>query len=757
MMPKRPRLLAALLVLLALAPAATAAPPSMRVDLNASPLYARVGFDPGLIGSIPAAGAPGWKVLPPAGAAGRLARPIELGFAGMPTRPPFSLASYPTMEFTYLIPFTLPNPAGRVLGLHFAGIGDDWEVYLNGALVKSELHLAKDGKISVHRSLRDAHFPVDGRLFREGANVLAVRIVADPTYLPAGFNQAKPYYIDDYEAIESANADIGPMVLIGLYLFIGLYHLFMFFVRTKDRHNLFYGLFSLDLGLYLLMRTYTVTRFIADSDLVSRIELFTLAFILPLVGSFLETLNDTRIKKTTLWYGLFCAIIALGELVMPMAFAFDLLRVWQLSGFIMAFFYFGVDILGRFLSDGRRRWKRERGTDDGRSLGRILLKALVRTPIGNLVIGGFLLFATAVFDIIDAVYMQWDLLLTKYGFFLFTMGTALILANRLGFLHDRLNGLNRTLEERIGVLTETGSRLTASERRYRSLFEGSSDPVALLAEDLAFIEGNRAATELFGLDRPGAAPLGLPDAVYAEKREGTLPVEFLRAAARSLRDKGGTSEIILRIKAPVGDPKPCKLRLERIDALERKEILLRVVPETKDPLSEYFIEGRERYDVESSLSAADEVCRRATAHLSRYVDEDEARFLAGCLREIAVNAVEHGNLQIDFDEKTKSMAEGRYFELLQERRLDPRYRARRVSVEYSLSASRATFRVTDEGPGFDHRKYSAGAGAPDPELLEHGRGLFITLSAFDKVQFNDRGNQVTLVKYFGGEAATAPR
>ena len=751
---------ACFLAVLLVAPASLAAERGpLYVDLAASPLYARAGFDPSLIGSVPAPGSPGWKMVPPAGGAGRTVRPTSLGLPGVPTRGFFSLAPHAAMDFTYLIPFRVTAEMASLLagsggsappvpGIHIAGLGDDWEIYLNGKLVRSEMHLAKDGSILVHRNLRDLHFPVDGRLFREGDNLLAVRIVTDPTFQASGFNEARPYYIDDYAGIERANADTGPMILIGLYLFIGLYHIFMFLVRPRDRHNLFYGLFSLDLGVYLFMRTYTITLLGLDSDLIFRVELFTLSLILPLVGAFLETLNDSRIKKTTLWYGAFCSVIALGELVMPTPFAHDLLLVWQVSGLVMAIYYFWVDILGRFLSDGRRRWKRERGTEGGRSLPSVYLKALVRTPIGNLLIGGVILFATAIFDIVDAMIMQWDLLLTKYGFFLFTMGTALILANRLGFLHDRLSGLNHTLEERISVLTETGARLTASERRYRSLFEGSSDPIALLTDELAFIEGNRAATELFGLDRQGRAPCSLPETLYAEKREGSLPVEFLRAASRSLKDKVGPSEIILRIKAPVGDPKPCTLRLERIDALDRKEILLRVVPEERDALADSFVEGRERFDVDSSLTAADRVCRRATAYLATYAGQEESRFLASCLREIIVNAVEHGNLEIGFDEKSESMREGRYFEFLQERRVDPRFRSRKVVVEYSISSSRATFRVTDQGPGFDHRRFVRGDGAPSEELLEHGRGLFITLGAFDKVLFNDRGNEVTLVKFF---------
>jgi PAS domain-containing protein len=766
--PPRPALLLAIFLL---APSALAAAPArspIYVDLEASPLYVRVGFDPKALNALPPKGAIGWKVLPPAGSVGRNARAGEIGLESVPTRSVFSLTTYPTMEFTYLFPFELSAQAARLMdasgattapdrmtttlvpGIYLAGVGDNWEVYLNGALVQAEMHPLKDGRVAEHRSYRYIRFPVDGRIFREGSNILAIRAIADPAFPPSGLNQAKPFYIDEYRTIERNHSELGSMILIGLYLFIGLYHLFIFFIRTQDKHNLFYGLFSVDLGIYLLMRTYMISLVILDSDAIYRIELFSLAFILPLVGAFLEILNDNRIRKITLWYGGFCTLVGLGELVMPTPFAHDILRLWQFSGLVMAFFYFGVDILGRFIADGRRRWKRERDIEAGRPLASIYLKALLRTPVGNLVIGGSILFATAVFDILDAVFLQWDLVLTKYGFFLFTMGTALILANRLGFLHDRLSGLNRTLEERIGVLVETGARLTASERRYRSLFEGSSEPVALLTEDLAFIEGNPAATELFGLGRPGHAPENLIDTVYADKREGSLPVEFLRAAARSLKDKAVPGEIILRIKAPIGEPRPAKLRLERIDALERREILLRVIPEEKDPLVDAFVEGRERFDVESSLSAADRVCRRATAYLSRYTDEGEALFLASCLREIIVNAVEHGNLRIGFDEKSESMREGRYFELIQERRMDPRYRSLRVVVEYSISASRATFRVTDEGSGFDHAKYSKGAGdSIDPELLEHGRGLFITLGAFDKVVFNEVGNQVTLVKAFG--------
>ena len=199
------------------------------------------------------------------------------------------------------------------------------------------------------------------------------------------------------------------MVLIGLYLFIGLYHLFMFLVRRNDRHNLFYGLFSLDLGVYLLMRTSTITLLGLDSNLIyARRALHALLHPSSRRRLPRDAQRDQD-QKSRFWYGAFCALDRVGRSRHADALRRDLLLVWQLSGLVMAFFYFGVDILGRFLSDGRRRWKRalgagaERRTEGGRSLGGIYLKALVRTPIGNLLIGGAILFATGLFDIVDAI------------------------------------------------------------------------------------------------------------------------------------------------------------------------------------------------------------------------------------------------------------------------------------------------------------------------------------------------------------------
>lgn len=72
---------------------------------------------------------------------------------------------------------------------------------------------------------------------------------------------------------------------------------------------------------------------------------------------------------------------------------------------------------------------------------------------------------------------------------------------------------------------------------------------------------------------------------------------------------------------------------------------------------------------------------------------------------------------------------------------DPDKRVR-VEAVYGDEAVRVT--VTDEGPGFDP------SAVADPTRAEnrdrpHGRGLFLLRTLMDRVEWNERGNRVTLV------------
>lgn len=69
---------------------------------------------------------------------------------------------------------------------------------------------------------------------------------------------------------------------------------------------------------------------------------------------------------------------------------------------------------------------------------------------------------------------------------------------------------------------------------------------------------------------------------------------------------------------------------------------------------------------------------------------------------------------------------------------------KRVRVEARLSANEIMVQVTDEGRGFDPGKLSDPT-LPINRLRSGGRGIYLIKKLMDRVEFNDRGNSITMV------------
>ncbi|MHC4399169.1 MAG: ATP-binding protein [Planctomycetota bacterium] len=112
------------------------------------------------------------------------------------------------------------------------------------------------------------------------------------------------------------------------------------------------------------------------------------------------------------------------------------------------------------------------------------------------------------------------------------------------------------------------------------------------------------------------------------------------------------------------------------------------------------------------------------------------------LKEALLNAMYHGNLEADFDER--QTAQDAAVALVQERRSQPPYRDRRVFVDVTVSRDEARFVIQDEGPGFDV------SAIPDPKDSTtgqgSGRGLSLMRMFMDEVVFNSVGNKVAMLK-----------
>ena len=119
---------------------------------------------------------------------------------------------------------------------------------------------------------------------------------------------------------------------------------------------------------------------------------------------------------------------------------------------------------------------------------------------------------------------------------------------------------------------------------------------------------------------------------------------------------------------------------------------------------------------------------------------DPARAAMG-LSELLVNAVEHGNLGITYDQKSEMRRADTWESEIQRRQSDPVLGARRVRVLFRRLADRLTFTVIDQGEGFDWRRYLEFD--PGRAFDPNGRGIAMARQAsFASLDYQDKGNIV---------------
>jgi hypothetical protein len=157
-------------------------------NLRECPSFARWGFDPADLQKIPDEAAGVWKRFK------GISRRIGDSGLDLPKRRYLSPWGMDTEEFTIIILLEIDSAAivfldgniSVVPGFFFAGIGESWEVYFNGKLILSEMHLDETGRVRERRTWNAVSFPVDGALVHPGTNILALRILGDPTYRGTG-------------------------------------------------------------------------------------------------------------------------------------------------------------------------------------------------------------------------------------------------------------------------------------------------------------------------------------------------------------------------------------------------------------------------------------------------------------------------------------------------------------------------------------------------------------------------------------------
>ena len=134
--------------------------------------------------------------------------------------------------------------------------------------------------------------------------------------------------------------------------------------------------------------------------------------------------------------------------------------------------------------------------------------------------------------------------------------------------------------------------------------------------------------------------------------------------------------------------------------------------------------------------------RSLAMYLSNFYPEPQRVFLG--ILELLINAVEHGNLGITYQEKSELLKSGQWESEVTRRLELPGYANKNVEVLVEHIADKIKLTIRDEGQGFESRKYMDIS--PERAFDPNGRGIALSrMTSFDFLEYNEKGNQVVAI------------
>jgi len=716
---------------------------SLSIDLTKMDLYIREGFKETWTQSL--SDKSKWIKIPGVSSGSRSIKINSIKELN-PQRASFlSLKTFPVKEYTMLTSFVLSNKDiidSRAKGLFIPHIGQGWQVYCNGNLIKNQLYLNKDGSLQLDKSSRNILIYLNPLLLKIGKNILTFRVIGNPDSKFTGIYRSSPFTIGNYKDLFWERISLINIIIISIYLIIGIYHLLLFANRTKETYNFYFGATCVFLFIYLFNRTSLVVDLFSDSSIFLRGEYISLFILFPLMGCFFDQILSKKISRFIKGYFTFSLVLATLTTIAPLTTTHDILTIWQLTIPIPLLYILGIHVY--YFAQSITYYKNK-----NYSKTKSFFYTLIFHSSGNLLIGTIVMAICVIIDIISTALYSTGTITSRYAFFLFIFGITIMLTNRFLFIHKKVESLNKNLTTNIESLNYANTLISISEQKYRSLVENSNDAIFTIKSNGDFITANKAIDKLMGIKPGTIEKYNLLDLIY-DDTDRKVNYTLLNDIMQNLVENKEPANLKVQFKSKrMIEPRDLQLRLEYIQIDHKEEILGKANLITEDILLQYFKEERQSFEISNYLITADEISHRITRNLRKYLDKSHVSMIRLALREIIINSIEHGNLNISFDEKSDALENGTYIDIVTMRQKDPLFKNKKVSIEYTLTSSKVIYKITDEGDGFEASKYlNKNQDELNNSMLTHGRGIFITKEVFEHILYNKKGNSVELIKNF---------
>ncbi len=600
----------------------------------------------------------------------------------------------------------LVDPGHPELALRIVHFDSSYRLFLNGRLISEAGRPAETEaeSIAARRPLVVTNLP-------DAAELTFIVHVSNYQHRNGGF--PRTLILGERTDIQRLRQQqmIQDIFLIGAILTIGLYHLGHFTLRQKAIAPLYFGIFC----VLIALRTAVIGERILvdflgwDKYFLSMIRTEYLTFYLAVPVFLAYTRSVFPSPFFPRW-----PLFVIGGI-----FSAGSVFVLATSSYVFSHsinLFQGLTILvGLYVLWGVAR------------------EVKTKTPGGRAFLGGFIvLFLAVVNDVLYNRFVVESGFFVSLGLFLFILAQALL--------------LSRLYTEAFTRVEELVVDLADSEKRYRHLIEDSGEIILSLDASGAILTANKTVESVLGFSVRKMIGRPFSDLIYSRSLSNTfMSKDIVEHHLREI-DKGA-QEFVTNFLTTSGEPCELHVRLQRIELKAGHAIFANLSQKPTDLLARHCVDDRREYLINNNFSLADVLNHSITTGLDWRLSTDDQMMIRLALREVLVNAIEHGNLAITFDEKSEATRNGTLMQLLHQRIADPRFSSRRVHVRVELTTDYVQYIIRDEGSGFDHARMMSRADQADSDLF-HGRGLALAKTFFDQIVFNEAGNEVRLMKNF---------
>jgi class 3 adenylate cyclase len=317
-----------------------------------------------------------------------------------------------------------------------SSIGEFSTLYLNDHLLLNKGILSKKYQFTKYRNeVKKLLIPLP-KNYIEKENYLILHLIG---YSPVsyiypndhfGLYSSQGYLIGEFDVLLLKLKEYYDLFSLGIFFFISVFYLIQLYIEKKViKSYLFFALFSMNLFLYYLTKTSMIFSAIENTYYITWWERFslltTLIFMLLFLHYFFYEEVQKKLNRLTTIFLIFFTILVLLKILLPYAYSGIILRVWQLSVFPAILYIFW------FLYNAYRQ----------------------KLPFSQYFLFLYIvLFASVIFDILDAMIFRTGVIISSYLFTIFIFVLSLIQISKLELIIKESIELERKNQQIIDVI-----------------------------------------------------------------------------------------------------------------------------------------------------------------------------------------------------------------------------------------------------------------------------------------------------------------